>query len=282
MPSDDYPTEPLDMTPVFSALNALPAPVIPSEMDSAAVAHACEVHPAKTPYFIENWAPGLLALSVQTEILPLNAEELDAFLQIANLMMSSKGLPADHPIINTLSCNIYRAIIHVGGSAFVRLGSRSPKDYMPTDNMGQPCPVHTGQNALETLGYSERTYLDALEAKRAGYLPSICVRRFIDLSPDQEFRCFIKKGHLAGITQYHLNDGPSAWLTKTAKQIEYVIRKYMPIVTHASGIEDFTVDIAVRRDMLPFVLEINPPFSTGLVYPGLFGGLELDGTFRYL
>lgn len=267
--------------------------IIP-EIDEAQVAadliaNAIEALPLLRPFFIENWPPALLALSVQTERLSLDDAALATVLRFIDASWSHNETgaaesrwsdPAIYPIVAW--CD--DAIKRVGGRGFARLGSRSPKDNPEFMSVNlRPIPLYTGRQALQSLGYSERIYLDLSDAQRASYIPTICVRRWIDLEPDQEFRCFIEDGSTVGITQYYLDDGPSSWIRKNAASIERVIRSYLSdVVSPLSGLSSLTCDIILSRDLRPTLLEINPPVSWGKTFPGLFQDGNYDGSFRVL
>lgn len=107
-------------------------------------------------------------------------------------------------------------------------------------------------------------------------------RRDGDIDPDKEFRCFVEAGAIVGITQYYLEDVDTGWIKRHAVNIERTLRSYISaLVIPLAGLPSLTCDIALDRDFRPTLIEINPPVSSGHVYPGLFGGNDLDGSFRY-
>jgi hypothetical protein len=224
-----------------------------------------------------------LALSVQTEIFPIGGEQLAALLDFIEAMMS--GGKIDHRKIDDrgLRRRLEEAVHAVGGRAFVRTGSRSPKDNPIIMGMDlRPIPVYCGWQAMEAVGYSERVYLDLGDARRAGYRPHLCVRRFIDIDPDKEFRCFIEDGVIVGITQYYLEDVDAGWIKRHAALIERTLHDYLDaLIIPLAGMPSLTCDIALDREFRPTLIEINPPVSGGNTYPGLFGGCEFDGSFKF-
>ena len=266
-------------------LFAGPTPEEMQELEDALVEQARVNYPRVRPFFIENWPPAFRAMSVQTEIYQLREPQFLADYIKAGM----NGETVDEGIaLMSILRELAAGLELVGGLGFVRLGSRSPKDnpcIMRSDN--RPGPVFTARGALEALGYSERVFHDLSDAIRAGYTPRLCVRRWLDIEPEQEFRVFVENQGCVGITQYYLDAGYSSWINANSLQIERAVWDYVmnAMLPHAErhGMHSFTADVIVGRDMRVTLLEINPPVSWGLTYPGLFGdGNEFDGSFRYL
>ena len=260
----------------------------PEELERSLVEQAKRIVPLTIPFNIESWKPGLLALSVQTEVIEFSVEEI-SLLQDMIQQAHGDGRTADRnsPAYATLFRRIAKAIDAVGGRAFIRLGSRSPKDsWGYLDNDMKMVPIYNASDAIGLLtSESERLWNDVDDARRADYIPRLCIRRFLDFDLEHEFRCFVEDDGIVGITQYHIRDGAIRWIVKNAAAIETAIRDYLiHAVIPLSGLASFTADIIIRRDMVPFLLELNPPLSVGRTFPGLFDGSkeDADGTFRYL
>ena len=257
-----------------------------AQLDRDLVAQAQREMPRLIPFFIENWSPAWRALSIQTEMLALEPALLEPVFAFVKTFGQGDPWKVAGDGIWPFVQWCEQAIKMVGGRGFVRLGSRSPKDnpeLMGTDL--RPTPVYSGRQAMESLGYSERVYLDLLDARHVNYTPYCCIRRWIHLDPDQEFRCFIEDGKFAGMTQYYLDDGPSSWIRKNRTAIEATLRAYLlDVVLSLSPLgTSFTCDVILSWDMRPTLLEINPPVSSGKVFPGLFTGMDdLDGSFRFI
>lgn len=262
------------------------AAAIPDEktLERNLTEQAIRTVPRLQPFFIENWQPALLSLSIQTSVWRLDIAEAKALLRVVTAYIDGKweAIWKEQATSNLLR-PLDDQIKTIGGKAFIRLGSRSPKDnpaFMAWDL--RPIPVYTPRQAVESLGYSERVYLDLGDAIRAGYSPAVCARRWIEMDPDQEFRCFIEDGKIVGITQYYLDDGYSSWVAKNAAQIEASLRGYVAMLVDVAKLPSFTADIIVQRDMRTTLLEINPPVSWGTTYPGLFIDGKLNGEFRWI
>lgn len=195
----------------------------PKELERRLVAQAKSIVPQTIPFNIESWQPGLLALSVQTVIIELSVAEirlLEDMIQQAH--GDGRAVDKNTPIYVELYQRIARAIDAVGGRAFIRLGSRSPKDscgYLNNDM--KMVPIYNARDAIGLItSETERLWNDIDDARRADYIPRLCIRRFLDFDLEHEFRCFIEAGEIAGITQYHSQDRPFRWIVKNASAIK--------------------------------------------------------------
>lgn len=258
-------------------------PVDTKEIHRNLEAQAKREVPRMAPFFIENWTPGLRALSIQTEIFRLDKDSAICLNAIINATHDAPHDPWSVDGAADLARKLGDMIRIVGGAGFVRLGSRSPKDNpVQMDEFCRPIPARSGRQAVEYLSYSERVYLDLMDARYAGYESTVCVRRWIKVDWDQEFRCFIEDGKIVGITQYYLADGASSWIRLNKKTIDITLRRYLQdAVLPMSGLSSLTVDVILSRDIRPTVLEINPPVSWGTTFPGLFSGGQFNGEFRF-
>lgn len=262
---------------------SFPEPPTEAEATEAAL----ERHGRVAPFSIENWPHGIRALSIQTAQHRLSTKDTDQLVGVIGATMDAPHDPWSHPYAITLAGLCELMIAKVGGKAFVRLGSRSPKDNpVAMDGRCRPIPVYTGRQAVEFLCYSERVLEDLLMAKRVGVNPVICLRRWLDIDGEQEFRCFVEDGLFAGATQYYLDDGYSSWINQNAHTIGWVLRDFaLHVVRPLFGASSFTCDIILTRDMRPTLLELNPPVSLGMTFPGLFkpGSMDdFDGDFRFV
>lgn len=261
----------------------------PEQLEAALNEQAIRRAPLLTPFYIENWSPGLRALSMQTKLFSLSTGPLNALIEFVQRSMGGGredlGEPWETPDIWELVYWAEQAIKGVGRRAFVRTGCRSGKDNpLFMDCNLRPVPVYSGRSAIECLGYSERVYLDLTDCRRANVTPTLCVRRWLDIEDDHEFRCFIEDGKLAGITQYYLDAGHSSWIQRNQQVISETLHDYLrDAVLPLTWLQSMTCDIALSDDMRPTLIEINPPLSNGevSVYPGLFIDHDLDGSFLF-
>lgn len=136
------------------------------------------------------------------------------------------------------------------GNFFIKLESRSPKDYLYDDeNFGKPRPLKTAKDALYALALSMRTFEDLCSFKTLHKF-QIIIRPYISFHPKNEWRCFIKGRKLVGISQYYyaeVFDGLNS--NGIADFINDIV---IPNMTVDSYIAD------VVNEEKPILLETNP------------------------
>jgi hypothetical protein len=188
--------------------------------------------------------------------------------------------------ISDIRASITEAVCKMPDGAFIRLGSRSPKDSWGLQRTGGKILQH--QDPLQyLLDCSERIYDDLTFAIQQQYTPYIWVREWVDIKPWSEFRCFMKDRKLVGVSQYNYLDGEAfeeldPGLCEWA--IEVFFHRFLKATTLTSIVFDVFVDIKQRspnsRDVEVKLLEINPFFE--LTDPCLFSWhTPFDGSFRY-
>jgi hypothetical protein len=188
--------------------------------------------------------------------------------------------------ISDIKTEVSEAVDKMPKGAFIRLGSRSPKDsYLLYKESGKISP---GQDPLRfILDCSERIYEDLMLAIQQHYTPYIWVREWIDIPRWAEFRCFMKDRKLVGVSQYNYLDGEvfeeiDPGLCEWA--IGVFFHRFLKATTLTSVVFDVFLDVKQRspnsRDVEVKLLEINPFFE--LTDPCLFcWHTPFDGSFRY-
>jgi hypothetical protein len=245
----------------------------PSYFDAVKVTH------------IENWAPELLARSIKTTVLRLSKGEAEALcgLNLYSLEMGDKPPQGARKVLAGVRKRIDEALEAFPGGAFVRLGSRSPKDSWEGIRCGFRCI--DGARALVLLRDSERVYDDLCLARANGYLPVIVLREWLDIEPWREFRTFVKSRKLVGVSQYFYRD---FFLEVCQNQagLEEAIKEESRRVIPLLPCDDMVVDYVVGAEafggrVLPgaTMLEINPfgVFTDPCMFDweGAFGEFEL-------
>lgn len=242
------------------------------------------------PTFIENWPRALCNLSIPQVDIPLTTDEA----KVLGRSIVEWG-ECFEPVEPAMRSRCYRHICNLMGAAlgrfpngaFVRLGSRSPKDAWHTDPH-----VHTPEQAWARLtDISERMYEDLALCLNMGYAPHIFLRKWIVMEPWQEFRCFQRDGRLVGISQYdYLHGIEHMMLHQHSDALAWAIQMFHRDFKRASHLDDVVFDVFVTHVAQGPVhawsarlLEINPFFE--LTDPCLFdwrdGGSDFDGTFRW-
>jgi hypothetical protein len=276
------------------------------------------------PTYIENWEPSLHTLSIPSIGIPLDddrprrlgsniIEYGDAFVdadtmahneraaswnaQAAVAKMLHEPEPPDRvdfikPTgdirgdIADIRAEVAAAVEKMPNGAFIRLGSRSPKDawsFQRSDGK-----VIAGQDPLSyLLDCSERVYEDLMLAIKQNYTPYIWVRQWIEIPKWSEFRCFMKSRKLVGISQYnYLNN--EVFPEMDPGMCEWAVREFFKLFRESTTFNDVVFDVFVKvrkagpnsRDIEVKLLEINPFFE--LTDPCLFAWhMDFDGSFRY-
>lgn len=217
------------------------------------------------PTYIENWPAELCRMSVAQVDIPLTLSEAHALG--SNIVELGEGFwpcPLD---ISELIGRLESAVLKFPKGAFVRLGSRSPKDAYYAD-VSVPC--RDGATAVQWLtGGSERMADDLHLAIENKYAPHVFVRQWMMLEPWQEFRCFMRARKLVGISQYFYREGPFAQTKRFEDSIKWAIEeRFFPEFRAAAHLDDLVFDVFVKvhehgpeRQTEIKLLEINPYFE---------------------
>ena len=277
------------------------------------------------PTYIENWGRGLHSLSIASIDIPLSVDDArrlgtniiefgEAFCETqeerehnqraaesankliaakitGNLKESIKEVGFVQPQfkqedIGDIRSRVSSAVTKTPSGAFVRLGSRSPKDSRGFHEEGGR--ILPGEDPLRfMLDCSERIYEDLLLAIQHKYPPHIWVRQWIDIPRWSEFRCFMRDRKLVGISQYnYLED--EVFPEIDPEFCRWAIEAFFPSFLSATAMRDVVLDVYIKtKTTAPHqvvtevkLLEINPFFE--LTDPCLFSwhGNDMDGSFR--
>lgn len=125
--------------------------------------------------------------------------------------------------------------------------------------------VSSGKEGIWMLTHSERIWQDlysALEPHATGrFSQNICVRKWIEIDIDMEFRGFVKNGKLNGLSQYnHLVFSDRLQGDKgneIAKMIlEFLYQSIKPILD--AQFQDYVIDFGLTNCGRVVVIELNP------------------------
>lgn len=231
------------------------------------------------PTYIENWAAGLYNLSIPSIDLPITLQDAEG---IADVAWGNK--PKNPDAIDVICSRLDEAIAKMPNGAFVRLGSRSPKD------AGKSLHVTNADQAMTLFVNSERVFDDLILAIGNKYTPHIWVRQWIDIPKDAEFRCFMKNRKLVGISQYYYFDGAFKNIIDNSEQIQWAIQQFFSVFSAACHLDSVVFDVYLKNKVHGNevtwdvrLLEINPFFE--LTDPCLFTWSkpkEFNGDFRYI
>jgi hypothetical protein len=213
------------------------------------------------PTYYENWPVGLRRLSMATALRRMSVVE-------ASALRSAVGEHGDGKFeerhTSVLIDWMEEEINKFPKGAFVRLGSRSPKDSWAGNRDG--FRVQHGQEAFDLLtDCSERVYDDLSWALENDYQPCLLVREWLDIPRWMEFRCFQKARKLVGISQYFYHDSSSEIL-EHKDSIQWALERFFEnLFVGAVHLDDVVFDVFAktqRRENETVVdvrlVEINP------------------------
>lgn len=238
------------------------------------------------PTFLENWPKELEQLSIAQVDIPLTLEEAEAVG--TNIIELFELFPEPHfRSLQSILPRIDSAVRRFPNGAFVRLGSRSPKDSLHGYSHGFRC--NDGVHAMKILlGVSERVADDLQAALEWKYEPHIFVREWVIIPQWAELRCFMKNRKLVGISQYNYMSGHLEFLDKNVIPIRFAVEQFFDRFRIASHLDTVVFDVFVKHRQLENVhdwnvklLEINPFFE--YTDPCLFSWKkqdDFDGSFR--
>lgn len=225
------------------------------------------------PTYIQNWPPGLSLLSMPSRGVSIEPIERDAM--IAALWASASGeepsedvrggLPHDRirPLLDSVAAKLDPVIASVAGDdgkAFVRLGSRSPKDSWK--GMKDGFAVRTGSQALAILLDSMERIHDDLQSDRlCGAESWLYARKWIDLPEWAEFRCVLRDGIFAGACQYDYMKGIEYPQILSAPDIVLqALSGFAARVAAVSPLDTVIFDVGFEAGDIarPVLVEINP------------------------
>lgn len=246
------------------------------------------------PTYIENWPDRLKRLSINQQGIKLPIKEAkllgSSLMEFGEAFTDKWGEEISNSdrllLITDLKERFDSIIEFFPKGAFIRLGSRSPKDsYLFFKNPR----VLNGTEAIKMLtGSSERIYDDLMLAIMNEYEPYIFVREWIDIPKWCEFRCFMKGRKLQGVSQYYYHDYYEE-IKNNHSIIQSLIFKFFKKFEESCHLDDVIFDVFLELDKEiesseVKLLEINP-YSNTLTDPCLYDWDEDEMfkiSFKYL
>ncbi|MGH9631898.1 MAG: hypothetical protein ACRD7E_26635 [Bryobacteraceae bacterium] len=244
--------------------------------------------------YLESWPAALSDLSIPQVEVQLTLEEASALGSNIIELFEAFGEPAGRDI-SGIRERVDRAIRQFPNGAFVRLGSRSPKDSWRGLREGFRCC--DGEKAVGLLtDCSERIADDLQLAIAENYKPRIFVREWQDIPEWSEFRCFMKDRRLVGISQYnYLKKRCFPEIEVQADYLRMAIEDFFERFRTACHLDTVIFDVFIKQQVCLLaktvgscfwqvkLIEINPFFD--LTDPCLFrwgADADFDGSFRFI
>ena len=239
-----------------------------------------------SPTYLENWPSDLAALSLTQAGVALSIAEANALGRL-NGVHVHRFAPADDDVRHGLRCKLDRLFNDFPDGAFVRLGSRSPKDTHLGILTG--CRCKDGESTLRLLtNGSSRLAFDLGLAVHAGYAPHVFAREWLALEPWMELRCFMRERRLAGVGQYHHRDAEAGReIGFRQDSMMAAVVDFFPRFRAACHLDTAVFDVVLRPDadggrLIASLLELSPWTSAtdfGLFDSGNYH--DMDRSFRY-
>lgn len=218
-----------------------------------------------SPTYMEKWYDLLKDETIESHFIPLEQDEIHFCLQLGGelgLLYKQEVLLNAFEIKERLLKKIGDVLKLLNNKAFFRLTSRSPKDsWYGLGKRDLPYFGHKGltlkpEDVFFWIADSERVHDDLYESLHYQHQPQIVLRKWIDLKRHEEFRCFIIKKEVMGISQYFYRDYfPD--LISNATQYQETILSYFERIKDKIPLENYILDIVLIENV-PKVLEINP------------------------
>ena len=217
--------------------------------------------------FIENWPSRLYNESIATSLFQLTQEEARALIETnAFFTDEEEKKPSEDSLslVSDLAKKITEQIDRFPKGAYVKLGSRSPKDSYIGFREGFCC--HDGYKAIRLFNDSERIEADLQSAMLNSYLPSIAVREWIKIPEWAKFRGFLKDKRLMGLSQYNYRDNKIySEILENADSIQWAINRKAEQIAKFLPMSDVVVDFLYKvraynneRISEVILIEINP------------------------
>lgn len=264
-----------------------PALRMPSEEELTKFSETWWAEQKDTSFYA--WNDTLRALSFPLHTIPIPRDVVRKMLDVVD-SGTGEGFPEIVKIFEALTDRI---LAEVGVPFFVKLISRSPKDYLAEYdkekhefiNAGKPVGLNSVTEMLNALLSSMRTFDDLVLFSRLDVC-ALVIRPYENFEPLDEWRVLVKDGEILGISQYYYQE---LWDGRLNLQlVESWIRHFVDTkVTPEMPVKDFIADIVIGepRDkwaLVPkrrlYLLETNP---WGKSDPCLFKSYDkLDGTLK--
>lgn len=238
------------------------------------------------PTFLEAWPKEVARLSVSHVSVPLTWAEVEAIVETPPLWRD-RLTNADPPALRTLATKLQPLIDTYTPGAFIRLGSRSPKDTLIFQASGGR--IRRAVTAIKLIQSSLRAQSDLRRCRERDYAPYLFVREWLLLHSSQEFQCFLRDRKLVGISQLDcVNYGAIPELKEAAVRLEPAIREFAARFASVSHLPNAVFDVVIPHHpslgrIEVRLLDINPwgpPTATQLFDWGK--PEDFDGSFRYL
>ncbi|XP_020594389.1 cell division cycle protein 123 homolog, partial [Phalaenopsis equestris] len=173
------------------------------------------------------------------------------------------------PSFPALESAVNQSISALGGSVFPKLNWSSPKDaaWIAADGSLRCTSfaeiallLHSSDRAVHDLCHAASSCSDHLPSSSSpSFSFFLALRKFYPaLRPELEFRCFVRRRHLIGISQREVTAFYPSLLDRRRELRRLVEDFFDEVVGNRFGLEDYCFDVYVTVDGRVKVLDFNP------------------------
>jgi len=198
-----------------------------------------------TMFDLHVWYPWMKEWTFKTEFTPVTEEEKAQWLEC----MDKKG-DFSHELANRIN----QKANQIGYPVFVKLSSRSPKDYSTG-------PQKNIKDIIRTLCNSMRIYEDLRGFVCQSPIKVVAIRSFKTIDKASEFRCLSKAGKFVGMSQYSYREKFESIPLEEARSFAGIVHQEL---IKFIGFGDFIFDIGKTAkgwkliELNPFDYETDP------------------------
>lgn len=169
---------------------------------------------------------------------------------------------------------VYTIIQHFGGTVFPKLGWSSPKDAVWINSNSLKCSslaeVILLLKASEFVSYdlTAASKLNQNTASNATNYHNLILRKWMNVVPGMEFRCFIKDKFLIAITQRHHTHYYDYLVAQKDSLPEHISSFVNNNITNKFPLPDFVVDLYRKKNGEFLIIDFNPfkPVTDSLLF----------------
>jgi hypothetical protein len=208
---------------------------------------------------VEHWLDDLREVVLPTWLRPVTASERDLLID-AHWRREAGRRPAEPDTFDGVVLGLEEQILAAQkasplGAAFVRLGYRAPIDSQV--GLEGDMQVDGGTEALVVLRDSGRIFDDLCLSQECDYEPTIVVRPWLEIPPENEVRAFVRNRELGGLSQRALEGALPVFIGQAAL-LETAVKRRCAELADVWPLDDLVIDFAWLEDEEAMVVDLHP------------------------
>lgn len=225
--------------------------------------------------YIENWPRELLSLSMRTASLEMSVDDVVALGSYSRHFRQNMGITEVFDLSEDLCGRLSATLSDFPQGVMPRLGHCSWKGSMISNTR-----IRSLRELMSVITRpDDRISKVLINAASHRHGLKLHLREWVDISPENEFRTFVKSGKVVEISQYYWRDMFDLRddIHPIRSNLKHILRR---IVT-ASHMDTFIADVCVgpNLDGRSFLIEINPWIDTA--DHCLYQTRDFDGRLRF-